>query len=93
MANAYRDENSVPVLLATSVADGKTPVRVYADPVTHRLLVDATAGASIISSGETEPSSTPDGIGYIYIDTATKNAYIAVGTSSSADWRIIASFS
>lgn len=42
MANAYRDENSVPTLIASSNADGKTPVRVYADPITHRLLVDAS---------------------------------------------------
>lgn len=44
MANASRDENSVPTLLAASSADGVTPVRVYADPDTHRLLVNATAG-------------------------------------------------
>lgn len=44
MANASRDENSVPTLLGASSADGKTPVRVYADPTTHRLLVDATSG-------------------------------------------------
>lgn len=44
MAQAARDENSVPTLLAASSSDGKTPVRVYADPTTHRLLVDATAG-------------------------------------------------
>ena len=42
MSNAYRDENSVPTLIASSNLDGKTPVRLYADPVTHRLLVDAT---------------------------------------------------
>ncbi len=40
MANAYRDENNVPTLIASSSTDGKTPVRVYADPTTHRLKVD-----------------------------------------------------
>ncbi len=44
MANAYKDENGVSTLIASSSVDGKTPVRVYADPDTHRLLVDATAG-------------------------------------------------
>lgn len=44
MANAARDENSVPTLIASSSADGKTPVRVYADPDTHRLLVVSDAG-------------------------------------------------
>ncbi len=44
MANAYRDENSVPTLIGTSNADGFTPVRVYANPITHRLLVDSAGG-------------------------------------------------
>ncbi len=44
MANASRDENSVPTLLGASSVDGKTPVKVYADPNTHRLLVDSTSG-------------------------------------------------
>ncbi len=44
MADAYRDANSVPTLIASSSVDGSTPIRVWADPVTHRLLVDAAAG-------------------------------------------------
>lgn len=46
MANAYRDENDVPTLIASSNVDGQTPVRVYADPVTHRLLVDSASGGT-----------------------------------------------
>ncbi len=42
MSQAYRDENDVPTLIASSNVDGKTPVRLYADPITHRLLVDFT---------------------------------------------------
>jgi len=45
MAQASRDQNFVPVLLATSNVDGVTPVVVYADPVTHRLLVSSAGGA------------------------------------------------
>lgn len=44
MAEAYRDGNDVPTLIASSNVDGKTPVRLYADPITHRLLVDSTGG-------------------------------------------------
>lgn len=44
MANAQRDQNSVPTLLAVSNVDGVTPVQLYADPVTHRLLVDLPGG-------------------------------------------------
>ncbi len=49
MANAYRDENSIPTLIAASNADGFTPVRVYADPVTHRLLVDISGGSGTVT--------------------------------------------
>lgn len=46
MANAKRDENSVPTLLGVSNADGTTPVTIYADPTTHRLLVDLAGGGT-----------------------------------------------
>jgi hypothetical protein len=39
MGNAKRDQNYVPTLIAVSNADGVTPVTLYADPTTHRLLV------------------------------------------------------
>src|SRR3990167_488078 len=45
MANAPRDDNYIPTLLAVSNADGTTPITLWADPTTHRLLVSATAGA------------------------------------------------
>ena len=41
-----RDQNSIPVLLATSNVDGVSIVAVYADPVTHRLLVSGTGGGT-----------------------------------------------
>lgn len=50
MANASRDENRVTTLLAVSNVDGVTPVVVYADPVTHRLLVDAAGGTGTVTS-------------------------------------------
>lgn len=45
MAQAKRDENSITTLIAVSNADGVTPVTLYADPVTHRLLV-SNSGSS-----------------------------------------------
>lgn len=45
MAEAKRDQNRVTTLLAVSYVDGVTPVLIYADPVTHRLLVDTGAAA------------------------------------------------
>lgn len=40
MADAQLDANSRPSLIAVSNVDGTTPIRLYADPITHRLLVD-----------------------------------------------------
>ncbi len=41
---APRDENQISALLATDSTTGNTTVKVYADPATHRLLVDSTSG-------------------------------------------------
>lgn len=39
MADAPRDNNYIPTLLGVSNSDGTTPVVLWADPTTHRLLV------------------------------------------------------
>lgn len=82
MANAARDENNVPTLIGASTADGKTPVRVYADPDTHRLLVQVAAG----STGTGAPATTPGYVGQVYVDTAGPDIYMAVGTTDANDW-------
>lgn len=46
MGNAARDQNYVPTLTGVSNADGSTPVTVYVDPTTHRLLVSSSGGGS-----------------------------------------------
>ena len=50
MADAKRDGNYVPTLLAVSSADGTTPVALYADPTTHRLYVDLPSGSGTVIS-------------------------------------------
>lgn len=50
MGQASRDQNFVPTLLGVSNVDGSTPVKVYADPVTHRLLVDLAGGNGTVTS-------------------------------------------
>lgn len=40
MANASRDENNVPAIIALDAANGTDIVRVEADPTTHALSVD-----------------------------------------------------
>lgn len=47
MANAKLDQNSRPSLTAVSNADSNTIVPLYADPITHRLLVDSGGGGSV----------------------------------------------
>ena len=42
---------------------------------------------SKVSSGTTAPTSTPDSVGDIYVDTTNLKIYIATGTSSSSDWK------
>lgn len=57
MANAKHDQNRVPTLIAVSSVDGITPVQIYGDPTTHRLLVDLTG----VGTGDViGPSSATD---------------------------------
>lgn len=53
MANASRDENNVPTLLGVSSVDGTTPVPVYANPTTHRLLTSNSTLSGPVSSTDT----------------------------------------
>lgn len=59
MADAKRDSNYIPTLIGVSNADGVTPVVLWADPTTHRLLVDYLTSIDFADS-ET-PSGTIDG--------------------------------
>jgi len=54
MAQAPIDDNSVKGLIATSSADGKTPVKVWADPASHRLLVDSLGGTIVGPGSSTD---------------------------------------
>lgn len=100
MANAYRDQNNVTTLIASSNGDGFTPVRVYADPVTHRLLVDAGGSSSGITSinADTTAAQTltvgSTGSDFAIVDNGTGDhkfnlptaSHTARGALSSADW-------
>lgn len=43
MAQAARDQNRVPTMIAVSNADMTTPIALYVNPVTHQLMVTLTA--------------------------------------------------
>jgi len=84
MTRAKKDDNSVNSLIAVSSVDNETVVRLVADPVTKRLLVDWP-----VTSGSGAPSSTPSRIGRLYIDTSGEKVYISTGIASSANWKIM----
>lgn len=58
MAQAARDGNFVPTLLGVSTTDGSTPIVVYANPSTHRLLVDASGGSTAFVDNEVVSGSS-----------------------------------
>ena len=47
---AERDSNFVPTLLAVSSVDGVSVVDIWADPTTHRLLVDLAGGGGGVAA-------------------------------------------
>lgn len=69
MADAPIDGNSRQGLIAASSVDGATPVRLYADPVTHRLLVSN----STVGAGFQQPTGTVNGTNAIFVFPATPN--------------------
>lgn len=72
---ASRDQNNVPTLLGVSSADGTSPIKVYADPSTHRLLVDLPAG-----TGAADIIVAPVGGDYATIQEALDNVASGGGT-------------
>ena len=57
MSNAKRDNNRITTLLAVSNVDGETPVLLWADPTTHRLLVTGLGGTSHNFLSATHPDT------------------------------------
>lgn len=53
MSSAPRDENRVPSLIGESNDSNRTPVTIYADPTTHRLLVTATISSIVLPTTPT----------------------------------------
>lgn len=75
MSNAKRDQNFVTTLLAVSSVDGVTPVLLWADPVTHRLLVDATGGGGGFTT--LTATGSRNGINTVFtFTTSTQPSYI-----------------
>lgn len=76
MPNSDRSTNMVPTLLAKSNAGDSADVIVWADPTTHRLLVDATVSLTINAEFTDDAAFTPGtskvlAIGATFDDTGT----------------------
>lgn len=80
MSEAPRDQNRVTTLIATSNADGTTPVPLWADPVTHRLLVDATGGSTFYTD---TLSGTIDGANKTFTVANTITSALALYIANS----------
>ena len=93
---AKRDANRVTTLLGVSNVDGTTPVTLYADPTTHRLLVSSDAGAGTVTSvaaltlgttgtdlSSTVANGTTTPVITLNVPTASASNR---GALSSADW-------
>lgn len=52
MSNASHDQNHVPSLLGVSSSDGTTTIPIYANPTSHRLLVDLSSTTYSAISGD-----------------------------------------
>lgn len=80
--SAPRDANRVPALLGTSNVDGSTPVVIYADPSTHRLLVSSTGGGSgnLVVGTSTITGGTTTRI--LYDNAGVLGEYPITGTGS-----------
>lgn len=81
MADAKRDGSSVTTLLAVSNGDGLTPVVLWADPVTHRLLTSSSGGSSGLVVGTTTITGGT-GTNILYDNSGVVGEYTVSGTGT-----------
>ena len=93
MAEAKRDGNYVTTLLAVSNVDGLTPVTLYANPTTHRLLVSATAGTLddlsdvVITSGAQGDILYHNGTNWVNLAAGTNGHFLKTqGAGANPTW-------
>lgn len=81
---APRDQNHVPTLLAVSSVDGISPVTLFADPTSHRLLVTG------INNGTVTSVSSPNGT--ITVATGTTTPAIDIDLTHANTWSGLQTF-
>lgn len=71
MSNAPRDDNRIPGLVGESNAGNHLPITIWADPATHRLLVNSVVSGTVTLAGMQIPN-------YDYVSntsTSTSDTY------------------
>lgn len=84
MASAPRDDNRIPSLVGASSSDASVPVVVYADPTTHRLLVDSSGGSGSSATQVVVTSGTVNintGTIYVKIEDTAGNSITSTGNA------------
>ena len=82
--NADLDMNSQNILNVDDL--DVNDVTINGVPLVTYINENLDSSVPAITSGSGVPSSTPEKIGDIYIDTLNENIYMASDTTSSADW-------
>lgn len=96
MANAKRDQNYVPTLLGVSNADGVSPVTVYVDPTTHRMLV-AMSGGTLAGLSDVTLTSVAqgdllynNGVAWVNLPHGTNGQYLQTqGMNANPQWATV----
>lgn len=90
---AKRDNNQITTLLAVSSVDGETPVTLYANPTTHRLLVSAVAGnlgdlsdATITSAAEGDIIYRNGSSAWVNLGIGTEGQVLTVSSGGIPEW-------
>lgn len=89
MADAVRDSNRVPVFIGVSSADGVTPIPVYVDPTTHRVLVDASGGPGLVTATDGETVTFDFSLGTYQRVTLGGNRTLAFSNFNAGQFVVI----
>lgn len=92
MANAKRDDNYVPALLAESNAGTGATVVLWADPTTHRLLVDVSGGAGSSATDDSAFTAATDSgtpmMGFVTADSVDSGDVGVVGMLANRQLKV-----
>jgi len=95
--SAERDQNGVTTLMGVSSTDGVTPVPLYANPSTGRLLVSSTGGGSGITSINTDTTSVQTltvgttGTDFAIVDNGSGDHKFNLPTASASNRGLLSS--